>query len=125
MQGVMGHMMKDVMLLFNCQIMSNSFVSPGTVVPQGPLSIGFPRQEYWSELPFPSPGDLPDPGIGPVSSALAGGFLTTEPPRKPWRMSQAIAKPWAVLSARWRALGDFEQRAVEVGGESGWILCTY
>ena len=42
----------------------------------------FPRQEYWSGLPFPSPGDLPGPGIEPVSPALAGGFFTTEPPGK-------------------------------------------
>ena len=42
-----------------------------------PLSMGFPRQEYWSGLPFPSPGHLPDPGIEPVSPALAGGFFTT------------------------------------------------
>ena len=47
---------------------------------QAPLSMGISRQEYWSGLPFPSPGDLPDPGIKPVSPfslALAGGFLTT------------------------------------------------
>ena len=46
---------------------------------------GFPRQEYWSGLPFPPPGDLLDPGIKPVSlvsPALAGGFFTTEPPGK-------------------------------------------
>ena len=43
---------------------------------------GFPMQEYWSELPFPSPVDLPDPGIKPASLALAGGFFTTEPPEK-------------------------------------------
>ena len=40
---------------------------------------------YWSGLPFPAPGDLPDPGIKPASPALAGGFFTTEPPRKPHR----------------------------------------
>ena len=45
-----------------------------------PLPMGFPRQEYWSGLPFPSPGDLPDPGIEPMSPALAGGFFTAEPP---------------------------------------------
>ena len=49
----------------------------------GSLVNGFPRQEYWSGLPFPSPGDLPDPGIEPISPALAGGFFTTEPPGKP------------------------------------------
>ena len=43
------------------------FVTPWTLAHQDPLSMGFPRQEYWSELPFPSPGDLPDPGIKPVS----------------------------------------------------------
>ena len=46
-------------------------------------SVGFPRQEYWSGLPFPSPGDLLDPGIKPAASALEGKFFTTEPPRKP------------------------------------------
>ena len=44
---------------------------------------GFPRQEYWGGLPFPSPGDLPDPGIKPASPALSGRFFTTEPPGKP------------------------------------------
>ena len=58
------------------------FVTPWTVVFKAPPSMGFSRQEYWSELPFPSPGDLPDPEIELVSPALAGGFFTTEPPRK-------------------------------------------
>ena len=44
--------------------------------------MGFYRQKYWSGLPFPSPGDTPDPGIEPAPPALAGGFLTTEPPGK-------------------------------------------
>ena len=55
--------------------------NPWTVAHQAPLSMGFFRQEYWSELPFPSPGNLPDPGIkpmSPVSPALAGGFISTE-----------------------------------------------
>ena len=47
-----------------------------------PLSMGIPRQEYCSGLPFPPPGDLPDPGVEPGSPALAGGFFTTEPPGK-------------------------------------------
>ena len=47
--------------------MSNSFVTPWTVACQAPLSMGFPRQEYWSGVPFPSPGDLPDSGMEPVS----------------------------------------------------------
>ena len=53
-----------------------------TVACQTPLSMGFPRQEYGSGLPFLSPGDVPDPGIE-LTSTLAGGFFTTEPPGKP------------------------------------------
>ena len=63
--------------------MSASSATPWTVTCQIPLSMGFPRQEYWSGWPFPSPGDLPYPGIKFVSLALAGGFFTTEPPGKP------------------------------------------
>ena len=62
------------------------FATPWAVAHQAPLSMGFPRQEYWSALPFPPPGDLPDPGIKPVSlasSVLTGGFFTTEAPGKP------------------------------------------
>ena len=47
------------------------------------MSMRFPRQEYWSGWPFLSPGDLPDPGIEPMSSALAGGLFTTEPTGMP------------------------------------------
>ena len=54
------------------------FVTPWTVAHQSPRSTGFSRQEYWSGLPFPSPGNPPDPGTEPMSSALVGGFCTTE-----------------------------------------------
>ena len=60
------------------------FATPWTVAHQAPLSMGFSRQEHWSGLPFPPPGDLPDSGIKPASPALAGGFFTTEPPGKPY-----------------------------------------
>ena len=63
--------------------MSESFASPWTVAPQAPLSMGFSTQEYRSGLPFPSPGDLYNPGIESASPALAGDFFTTEPPGKP------------------------------------------
>ena len=53
------------------------FANPWTVARQAHLSMEFPRQEYWSGLPFPSPGDLPNPGIERMSPALAGGFLTS------------------------------------------------
>ena len=56
--------------------------NPRAVARLTPLSMGFPRQEYWSGLPFPSLGDLPDPGMEPMSLALAGIFFITEPPRK-------------------------------------------
>ena len=56
------------------------FATPWAVAHQAPLSMGFSRQEYWSGLPYPPPGDLPDPGIKPMSiqsPALAGRFITT------------------------------------------------
>ena len=59
------------------------FATPWRVTCHAPLSTGFFRQEYWSGLPFPSPGDLPDPGTEPVSPVLVGGFFTTEPLGKP------------------------------------------
>ena len=67
-------------------VMSNSFATPWTVARQAPLSVEFSRQEYWSGLPFPPPGDLPNPGIKAaslVSPALAGGFFTAAPPGEP------------------------------------------
>ena len=59
------------------------FAALWIVACQAPLSMGFFRQENWSGLPFPSPGDLPDPGSEPSTSVLAGGFFTIEPPGKP------------------------------------------
>ena len=66
--------------LLSCFSCLKLFVVPRTVVSQAPLSMGFSWQEYWSRLPFPLPGDPPNPGIEPVtlrSSALAGRFFTT------------------------------------------------
>ena len=60
-------------------VMSRLFVTPWTVAHQAPLSIGFSRQEYWSGFPFPSPGDLPNPGIEPMSPALQADSLWYEP----------------------------------------------
>ena len=62
------------------------FAIPWTVAHQAPLSMGFSRQEYWTGLPFPSPGDRPDPGIKgiePGSPAVQADSLATEPPGKP------------------------------------------
>ena len=60
-----------------------NLATPWTADCQAPLSMGFSRQEYWNGLPFPSPGDLPDPGIKPQSPALEADALTSEPPGKP------------------------------------------
>ena len=60
-----------------------TLVTPWTVVCQDPLSMGFSGQEYWSGLPFPSPGDLPNPGIEPRSPALQADSLPIQLPGKP------------------------------------------
>ena len=60
-----------------------TLATPWTVAHEVPLSMGFSRQEYWSGLPFPSPGDLPDPGIEPMSPALQADSLPTELGGKP------------------------------------------
>ena len=70
---------------------ADSFATPWTVAHQASLLMGFSRQEYWSGLPFPPPGDLPDPGIKLASPALAGGFFATEPPGKTTQATAAAA----------------------------------
>ena len=66
-----------------CPVMSDYFATPWTVACRAPLSMGFHRQAHWIGLPFPSPGDLPNPGIKPASPLSASGFFTTEPLGKP------------------------------------------
>ena len=72
-------------LLCCCLVTSHDrlFEIPWPIAHQAPLSMGFPRQEYWSGLPFPFPGDLPNTRIKPAPPALAGRFFTTEPPKAP------------------------------------------
>ena len=70
--------------------MSDTFATLCTVARKAPLSMGFPRQEHWNGLPFPTLGDLP-PGIKPESPALTGRFFITEPPGKSL-LSAAAAK---------------------------------
>ena len=72
------------------------FASPWTVALQAPLSVEFSTQECWSGLPFPSPGDLPDPGIKPGSPALQAESLPSEPPGK-----------WLIQFPVWKALTVF------------------
>ena len=69
------------------------FVTPGTTACQAPLYMELSKQEYWSKLPFPTPGALPDPRIEsetPASLALAGRLLTTEPLGIPWKGIQLL-----------------------------------
>ena len=85
--------------------MSDSFETPWSVACQAPLSIGFPRQEYWSGLTFPSPEDLPGPGIEPGSLALQADSLPLSYQGSPhmsrvvinlerWIERQAVAEGW-------------------------------
>ena len=69
-----------------------SYVTPWTVAHQAPLSMDFSRQEYWSGLPFPSPGDLPDPGIKPRSPSLLADSLPSDPLGKPQTMKYQTVK---------------------------------
>ena len=66
-----------------CCLVAKLCLTPWTIAHQAPVSMGFSRQEYWSGLPFPSPGDLPEPGVEPASSVLVGRFFTVEAPGKP------------------------------------------
>ena len=75
-ESLFGSPVMHVCVLSRVQL----FATPWTAACQAPLSLGFPRQEYWSGLPCPPPGDLPNLGIEPRSPSLADGFFTTEPP---------------------------------------------
>ena len=68
----------------SCSVVSDSLQPQGLSSHQAPLSMGLPRQEYWSGLPFPFPGDLPDPGMEPGSPALQVDCLPSEPSGQPW-----------------------------------------
>ena len=70
------------------------FRSPMDCAHEAPLRMGFPRQEYWSGLPFPNPGDLPDAGIEPGSPALQAFSLPSEPPGKPGRCVLLTSFRW-------------------------------
>ena len=73
--------------------MSSLSCEPWTVAHQVPLSMQFPRQEYWSGLPFPSPRDLPDPEME-LLPTWAGGLFTTEPPGKPHSLDDFTFFQW-------------------------------
>ena len=78
--------------VLSCSRMSNSFVTPRTAAHQAPLSMGFPRQEYWSALPFPPPGESSRHRDQTRVACTAGGFFTTEPPGKPWIEDMSVCR---------------------------------
>ena len=77
------------------------FATSWTVAHQTLLSVGFSKQEYWSGLPFPPPGDLPDPGIEPESPVLAGGFFTT-------------SATWEAQPYRWYLRGNVTTKKIQI-----------
>ena len=116
------------------------FVTPWTIARQAPPSMGFSRQEYWSGLPFPSPGDLPDPGIELGSSALQADSVPAEPPGNPivwyrcslklWKwvssardgvsLEELISEGWSPGLPNIRGLGDEEQLEKEAEKSVRW-----
>ena len=97
--------LKNMVLLFfyierNCEVKSLSrvqlFATPWAVAHQAPLSMEFSRQEYWSGLPVPSSGDLPNPGIKPRSPELQADSLLSEPPGK-HKVNNAVFYTWKLL----------------------------
>ena len=113
------------LLFFSYKVKTNSFVTLWTIACQVPMSMGFPKQEeYWSRLPFPSPGDLPDAGIEPRFPALASGFFTTEPPGNMYTYeSQSVSHSvmsdslWPnILNSPWNSPGQNN------GVGSHWLL---
>ena len=89
------------------------FVTPWTIGRQAPLSTGFWRQEYWSGLPCPPPGDLPNPGIEPVSPALTG---------RPFTISATWEAPWYTVDAQIPMNKGPNGRLDEVGVRGG--ICS-
>ena len=114
-------------------------VTPQTAVLQAPLLMGFFRQEYWSGLPFPSPSDLPDPGIkpaSPVSPALKQNSLSTEPSgiwnmditpggagARPWMMKHITHHGWDGKVGRSRAF--LPQQVVKASALDTMFFCCY
>ena len=115
------------------------FAAPWTAAHQAPLCLGFSRQEHWSGLPFPPPGDLPHPGIDPpppACPALAGGFFTTAPPGKPTqnltRSTYITLREWRSYREgkqirRWWGVGDCRSKRVAqddlvAEGSSDWVV---
>ena len=98
------------MLSVSHSVVSNSFVKPWTVARQAPLSVGFPRQEYWSGLPFPFPGDLPDSGIKSRFPTMQADSLPSEPPRKPMMLDTGHPRVFRTHAGHFRKKADTIER---------------
>ena len=98
------------------------FATPWTVACQAPLSLGFSKQEYWSGLPFPSPGDLPNPGIEPGSPVLQADALPSESPGKCWVPKNWYF--WTVMLEKFleSPLDCKEIQPVHPKGNQSWIF---
>ena len=105
------------------------FVTPWTIAHQAPLATRFPRQQYWSGLPCPPPGDPPHPGIKPRSPTLQADSLPSEPPGKPWRSGcmnaigqtrvPSLAGPEASFPQLWPSSG--QGRMATAVGKEGFL----
>ena len=98
-----------------------TLVIPRTVTHQAPLSMGFPRQEYWSGLPCPPPGDLPDPEIEPRSPAFAGGFFSAGPPGKLVRTIPGFAE-WGLSRLHHPSQPLLPVRPASCRAACAWLL---
>ena len=96
-------------MLFSLLSHVRFFFNPMDCSCQLPPSVGFPMQEYWSGLSFPPPGDLPNPGIQPVSPALPSRFFTTKPPGKPLIPDSSVIS-FQLFVDRFINFTDFSQR---------------
>ena len=103
--------------------------TPWTVAHQAPLYMGFSRQEFWSRLPFPSPGELSDPGIEPTSPALAGRFFTLTPPGKLSKLAAAAKSrqscPTLCHPRDGSQSGQKKKKMLEVQGRRGGRAAPY
>ena len=112
--------------------MSNFFATPWTKACQPPLSMGFSRQGYWNALPFPSPGNLPDPGMQLMSPALAGEFFTTEWSGEPKSMGRGLnsvpkkilSKPWPFVAVTITLFGNRVFANIIKDLTASWIIVT-